>query len=104
VCTAPYTCPTYIDRTSDGPTVTVPFSSLFGTPACIRISSSQTLAISSVSGFHPLAQACGPTTVQSTTTTSMQMYQLSVGQYGFYCTNHNGGPNGSGMYLSVLVQ
>lgn len=102
VCANSYAgCSTFDDRTNDA-TVSIDFSTAFGSPKCLRVRASQTISVTGISSFHPFRQSCGPDQKITSTSAPTTLTSLAIGLYGFYCPNHSG-PEGTGMGLAVQV-
>lgn len=92
------TCSEIVDLTGEtGGIQIAPQATFVYTPNCIRITTTQAVAIGA-SAAHPLkAGSCAPSDFVNGPVTSERTYTFTApGRYGFYCSNH-GGDSGAGM-------
>ncbi|MBX7099609.1 MAG: hypothetical protein K1X89_17970 [Myxococcaceae bacterium] len=104
-CAATYassSCDSPTDLTGGGSSVMFDFSTTFGAPVCIKVKTSQSVTVTGVSGVHPIAQDCGPTSVVAGVGETMGFTHTfsTAGTWGFHCTVH-GAASGASMSLAI---
>jgi plastocyanin len=105
-CTAGFAgCTSFEDKTADN-AITIEFGGTTGTaysPKCVKIKKDTKVTLKGNFGFHPLAQACGPSDVITNGSgTEIQFTFTAAGLFGYYCTAH-GTVSGSGMAGAIEV-
>jgi plastocyanin len=75
------------------------------TPKCLRVKAGTAVTFNGSFSFHPLAQACGPASeITATSSGSSASFLFKApGLYAYYCTAH-GSATGTGMAGAIEVE